>query len=501
MIDRLRSLVRHLVPSGGTAQRVTKGTVWVMSQNVFGRLLQLGMLAVLARLIGPSEIGLVGIALLVLSATKKFTEIGLEAAIIQQEADDVDHYLNTTWVLQVLRGVLIAAVLYVAAPFVADVFDEARATVLVRAIGLSPLLFGLTNPGIVYFQKNLEFHKDFVYKLSGEVGMVVIAVAYALFVEQTAWAYVVGYVAADAIRLVISYLIHPFRPGVEVDRDAARDLIGYGKWITGSSVLYFLYSQGDDAFVAAFIGPAALAFYQYAYRFSNAPATELTQVVSSVLFPMFSKLQSDMDLLKETFLKSLRLTTFVALPMSCGIAIVAPSFVVAFLGEQWVEMVVPMQILTVYGLFRSLGKTWGPVWKATGRPDYHTKLSLVRVTLLAILIYPLTDAYGITGTALAVTSISLFPMIPLELYLIKNSIDVRYREIASEISYPLVASGLMSAGLVVFNTSVSLPPLLEFLALSVLGVALYGVSVLVLELTFDWGIRGNLESIAANLSD
>ena len=500
MFDRLRSLVNRLIPSGGTAQRVTKGTVWVMSQNVFGRLLQLGMLAVLARLIGPSEIGLVGIALLVLSATRKLTQIGLEDAIIQQEEDDVDHYLNTTWVLQILRGVAIAGVLFVAAPFVGDLFGEERATALVRVIALSPLLFGLTNPGIVYFRKNLEFHKEFVYKLSGEFAMAAVAVGFAL-VEPTAWAYVVGYVAADVVRLLLSYVIHPFRPGLGFDRAAASDLVGYGKWITGSSVLYFLYSQGDDAFVGWYIGPAALAFYQYAYRFSNAPATELTQVVSSVMFPVFSKLQSDRELLKRTFLRSLRLAAFVALPMSCGIAIVAPSFVRAFLGPDWEAMILPMQILTIYGLFRALGKTWGPVWKAIGRPDYHTKLSVIRVVCLAAIIYPLTARYGIAGTALAVTSISLVPMIPIDLYLLTNSIDVSYREIAVEITYPLVASGMMSAGLLAFADRVALSPLVEFLALSTLGVALYGVSVLLLELTFDWGIRRNLVVIAGNLTD
>lgn len=499
MLDKLRKLVVSLVPSGGTAQRVTKGTVWVLSQNVFGRVMQLLMLAILARLIGPGEIGLVGIALLVLSATRKFTEIGLEDAIIQQEAGDVDHLLNTTWLLQILRGIAIAGVLFLTAPLVATLFSEPRATGIVRAIGLSPLLFGLTNPGIVYFQKNLDFHKEFVYRLSGDFTQVAIAVGLAL-VEPTAWAYVIGYVAADVIRLVLSYLIHPFRPGFSFDREAASELIGYGKWITGSSVLYFLYGQGDDAFVGWFINPAALAFYQYAYRFSNAPATELTEVVSSVLFPVFSRVQSDEDLLREAFMKSFRLAAFVAFPMAAGIAVVTPSFVEGFLGEEWTPMIVPMQILTVYGLLRALGKTWGSVWKAIGRPDFHTKLSVLRVVCLAIIIYPLTARFGITGTALAVTSISVFPMIPLDIYLLTKSIDVRARDLLAEVSYPLLASVAMAAGLLFVSQRVDIFSVAKFVLLTTLGVLLYVVCVFILESTFDWGIRDNIESIAANLT-
>ena len=497
-MSKRRSLLERIVPNGGTAERVVKGAFWAMSQNAFGRVLQLAMLVVLARLVGPAELGLVGIALLSVSAIQKFTNFGLNAALVQREEENVDEHLNTMWVLEILRGSLVFTVLFLVAPLVAQLFSEPRATDLVRVIGLSPLLFGLTNPGVMYFQKKLEFHKQFVLRIGGEVAQFAVAVAWAL-VDPTAWAFIAGYVAADVVRLGASYLMHSYRPRLEFDRDSASQLVGYGKWITGSSILYFLYSEGDDAFVGWFINPAALAFYQYGYRFSNAPATELTSVISAVMFPAFSKMQTDASMLRETFRKTLRVNAFISAPVAFGIAVVAPDFVLTFFGSEWESMIVPMQILAMYGFLRALGQTFGPVWKALDRPDLITKLSVVRVVLMAVLIWPLTEAYGIAGTAATVTIISVFPMVPLDIYVTVRMLGIRTVEVYREIALPTVASVLM-AGIVWFvDQSIDLPAAAELVVAVAVGGVSYLALVVLFERQFEWGIGRNIERIVSTV--
>jgi PST family polysaccharide transporter/lipopolysaccharide exporter len=494
----LRELVAGLVPSGGTAERVAKGAVWAMGQNVVRRALQLGMLVVLARLIGPKQIGLVGIALLALSAVKRFTNIGFNEALVQDVEENVDEHLNTMWVLEVGRGILVFVVLVALAPFIASLLNDASATNLVRAIGLSPLLLGFRNPGIVYFQKNLDFHKQFVYKVSGTVVQVTVAVGWAL-VSPTAWALVAGYVAGDGLRAVLSYFVHDYRPRPSFDRGSASQLVDYGKWMTSSSILFFIYSEGDDAFVSWLLGPSVLAFYQYGYRFSNAPATELTNVVSSVMFPAFSKLQNDPGRIRSTFLKTLRVNAVIASPVAFGIAVVAPEFVRTFLGGQWTRMIVPMQILAGFGYLRALGQTFGPIWKAIGRPDLITKLSALRVTLVALTIYPATQRFGIVGTAAVVTAINVFPMMPLDVYIATELLDVDVVSVLREMFFPAAASAVMAAVVWYLGETLPVPPWTE-LALSVpVGVAMYVGVVSLIEHQSKWDVSGNVRTILANV--
>jgi PST family polysaccharide transporter/lipopolysaccharide exporter len=490
----LGRLKRSLMPTGSLQSRTVTSGFWLGSMNVVDRGLQMLMLVLLANLLEPRDFGLMGIALLSFSSLYKFSNLGINSALVQQEADDIDHYLDTAWVLEIARYTIIAIVLVLAAPLIADLFGEPRATRLLRVFALLPLLRGLKNPGVVYFRKDLEYHMQFVYRLSGSVTQFCVGVIWAL-VSPTVWALIGALIAAGFVRTVVSYLTHPYRPWPAFNTEYAREIVDYGKWITGSSILGFLTTEGDDVVVGTLVGATALGFYQLAYRLSNAPATEISEVIAGVMFPTFSKLQNDMDALRRAYLRMVQVTAFISFPAAFGIALVTPSFVRAFLGTQWLPMVTTMQLLALYGLLRSIGKTFSPAWKALGRPDYVTKLSLVRVVLLAITIVPMTHYFGIEGTALVVVGVSVVPMMPLDVYIMVRSIDISYQEFVSEVAYPMAASILMAGAVLAVENSLVVAPVLEFVVLVLTGVLVYLGAVVLLVNAFDWGIEQTLRSM------
>ena len=495
MRDQLRSFIRRLVPRGDVLEQTIMSGAWGGLLNVFSRGLQLGMLVLLANLLKPADFGLLGIGLLVLSGLRNFTTMGLDEAVIQREEDDVNRYLNTVWGLELLRGSLLAAVLLALAPVIGSVFGEPRAPDVVRVLAASPLLMALRNPAVVYFRKRLDFHREFAYQMSGSVSRFVVSVGWAL-VSPTVWALVFGLLASEAIKSVFSFVAHEYRPRPALDRERAAELIGYGKWLTGNSILYFLYSEGDDAVVGWLLTSTMLGFYQTAYRLSNAPATEISQVIGKVMFPAFSTLQDDPAALRMAYYRVLQTSMFVACPLAFGIVAVAEVFVPTFMGEEWLPMITAMQLLAVYGLLRSLGKTMSPLWKAIGRPDYVTKLSLLRVTLIAVLIVPVTNAYGIEGVAGLIVGIFVFPMIPLDTYLIIESIDGSYRRFVRELAYPMVASVLMYGAVTAVREELALGAgVLEFVLLVVVGIVSYVAVVVALAFKFEWGIEDNIREI------
>jgi len=146
-LDRAKRL---LIPKGDVTERAVKSGIWVTLINVFDRILQLAKLVVLARLLAPSDFGLMGIALLTLAGLQQFSKLGIDTALIQQEEDDVDEYLNTAWSMKAIRGVVITGVAFVLAPYAAQFFSEPRATDIIRVIALSPLITGLQNPGVMH---------------------------------------------------------------------------------------------------------------------------------------------------------------------------------------------------------------------------------------------------------------------------------------------------------------------------------------------------------------
>lgn len=492
VVGRLR---RSLLPGEGFAERTVKGGLWMTATNGADRALQIVLLIVLARLLDPADFGLMGIALLTLGAMKRFSRVGFQEALIQRIEADIDDYLNTAWTVEVGRGIGLAAITFLAAPFVASFFSEPRALPVLRVVALSPLLMGLRNPAVVYFKKNLDFHKEFAYVMSGSVANFGVAIALGL-IFQNVWALVIGYVSADATRLFVSYAMDGFRPILEFNRQYLGELFAFGKWITGTEGLMFLITEGDDAVVGFVLGAASLGLYQVAYRIAKAPAAEVATIVSSVTFPAYSKLQDDVDALREVFFKTVQVTTFVSFPVSIGIVVTSPVFVRGFLGPDWLPIVPVMQLIGVYGLLVSLTSTFGPVWKALGRPDYITKLSAVRVVLMAVLILPAVRTYGIVGAAGVVVGVYVFPMMPIDIYLVARSVETTVTSFLREVSYPLVASVAMGGTVYwVDRAGVVDAPALEFLLLVATGIVSYVIAVGVLETQFGWGLQRSFRAV------
>ena len=458
------------------------------------RALQLAMLVVLARLLSPEEFGLMGIALLVIAALTRFSQLGLDQALIQHPEDDVDDYFGTVWILSILRALAIAGVAFFSAPYVADFFGEPRGVVvpLLSVIALGPIARGLENPAAVYFEKDLEFHKQFLLVVSRAGTRVTVSIGYAL-VDPSVYALAYGYVAGYTAQTVFSYVLADrwFRPSFDVEK--ARELIDYGKWLVGSGILSYLYGEGDDVFVGRVLSTTALGYYQLAYRLSNAPATEVAQTISKVVMPAYSKIQDDIPAVREGFRRTLRLSTLVAFPLGVGIIVVADPFVATFLGSQWGPMVVPMQVLTVYGLLRSLRTPAAPLFKALGRPDFMTKLQVVTLVVMAIAIYPLTVTLdlGLVGASLAVV-LSGVAYLPPAAVVTTRLIDERLRTLLVVPAYPAVASLVMGvaaygAGQVV-SEALAIPAV-TFAASTLVGMAVYPAVLYALEWRFDFGLN------------
>lgn len=462
--------------------------------NTLNRLIQLAKVVILARLLPPEEFGILGIGFLVLAVFEHFSQLGIKQALIQRKEKKIDEYLDTAWTLQIVRGLILTSALFVLAPFAATWFGEPRATNVIRVLGIGPLLLGLQNPGIVYFKKNLQFHRRFGYQLSGTVVNFVVAVALGLLIGNV-WALVAGSVAGNIISIFTSYVLHGYRPWPAFEVDRAREIIDYGKWIFGSSITKFLGNQGDDVFVGWLFGATPLAFYQMGYRFSNAPATELADVISVVTFPGLSQVQGDDRKLRKGYFRTLRLTTFLAFPTAVGVAVVAPTFVRAFLGTAWIPTIPIMQALALWGALRAIGATSIPVFNTLARPDIGTKISAVRVLLIALAIYPAATRFQLLGVAAVIVGAAVVT-IPIGSYVTLQLIDGTVLQFLRTLVHPVVGSSIMGA--VVWmtqrNTMVDIL-FVKFFLLVATGVAVYALYTGVAIELFDYRIRDEFSTI------
>lgn len=423
------------------SHRVVKGGFWVFLLRIIHRLFTLVRLIILARILAPYDFGLMGIAMLMMATLETFSQTGFQQALIQKK-DNIVSYLNSAWTVLILRGLVLFVILYFIAPYAAFFFKVPEAKSIIQVIGFSILLQAFTNIGVIYFQKELEFNKQFIYQISGTLADFIVAVSTALILRSV-WALVFGVLARDFVRCILSYIIHPYKPRLSADFKEAKELFGFGKWILGSSVLIFLITQGDDIFVGKLLGIATLGFYQMAYRIANVPTTAIAHTIHQVTFPAYSKLQDNLPKLRKSYLKVLQLTAFLSFPIAGLIFVLAPEFTKIFLGEKWIPIIPAMRALVLAGLVRSIVVTTGPIFRAIGKPKLGTKWQTVRLCVLVVLIYPFTITWGILGASFAVLLSILVASIGFSVMVLKIT-RARTKNFIKCIATPL-ANGIIMA--------------------------------------------------------
>jgi lipopolysaccharide exporter len=448
------------------SQRVAKGGMWVFALRVLEKSLRLVRLIIVARLLAPNDFGLFGIALLAMSTFETFSQMGFQTALVQKEGDIVP-YLDNTWTVSIIRGTLLFIILFITAPYIALFFKAPEASLIIRVVGATLCVGGFVNSGIVYFQRELEFNKQFLYRLATTLADFIVVVVAAV-VWKNVWALVVGLLAGSLAGLVASYLIHPYRPHFRLDLDKTKELFGYGKWVFGSTVLVFLITQGDDAFVGKVLGAAMLGFYQ----------TEITHVISQVTFPAYAKMQDNLPRLREAYVRVLQLTAFLSFPIAGLIFALAPDFTKLFLGERWMPMVPAMQVLACAGLARSIAATTGPLFYASGRPKVDTRWQIIRLLTMALLIYPCTIQWGILGTSIVVLVSMVVSTIGFSYQAIKIT-GYTLKIFSKAVLFPLLNGTIVVVTLFFLKNNFAIDGVLGFFALIGTGVIMYlGLSYL-----------------------
>ena len=499
--ELLRWLKRILSPGGGVSERTVKSGIWASMANFIGRGLQLVKLVILANILTPLQFGLVAYALLTLAAMRRFSNLGINAALIQKEEDNVNDYLDTAWTLSALRGLLLSGIGFVAAPYIASFFGARPPTTqVIRVMSVIPLLTGIQNPGIVYFRKNLDYDRQFVYLVGKAIVAVGVAIGLAVL-WQSVWALVVGDIAGVLTATTLSYVLHDYKPRPNLDMAQVKELVGYGKWITASGIVIFLTTEGDDMFVGWLLGSAAIGIYQYSYKISNAPATEVTKVLSGVIFPTYSKLQNDAANLRRAFFKTVQLATFISIPLAVGIVSVAPAFVDAFLGPEWKPAIGVMQLLALWGLLRAIGATTGPLFQAVGKPDISTKIQVGKLVILVVAIYPVTTAYGIIGTSALIVGTGLFFSEPIATYFAVREVEGSYRQFLRLLLYPLTASLGMYAVVTFVGARIPFGGIPKFVLMVATGAVFYGLAIVAMETWGNYGIRGVFQTMVGAVGE
>jgi teichuronic acid exporter len=433
-------------------------------------------LIVLARLLEPTDFGIVTLATVFVTIGSLLSGLGLEQALIaiKQEPNKVAFHVL---VMTLCSGALVALLIIVLAPQFASAFEQDQLTGICRLMVTMVVFDTLFVTPSALLAKDMLFGRLFIPNTLGPLSGMLVAVvmAYEGFgLWSLVWWRVVDsivkFVAVMAVCTSFNWL-RPYR----WDARLVRSLIRFGVTNIGTGIVSFGYQSIDKIIVGKFFGLATLGFYAQAHRIANLPVDSITSVFNRVLLPAYAEIREDRERLARAFLNSFRMLSVIMVPIGMGLLILAPELIIVLLGEKWRNSIPLLQIFAFLTLMRPLSLATVPLFIGINRPDYTFRTVLIIFISMSIMILSVLK-FGISALALAIVcAVGLGFIHNMHIALNRIGMPIGLRDILIQVWPIWLAAMVMVVALAVIKHSFATLTEDDYRVLSLMGLVVVGM--------------------------
>lgn len=469
-----------------TYKNLFRGVAWSTSMRWVLRAIGFLNVIILARLLTPEAFGIVVMATLVIGFTTNFTQMGIQQLIIREQNVD-DDLINTGWTMLVLQALLIALLLVVSSPLMADYFDEERLPLVIFVLAVALVIESFSNIGITLARKDLEFSIDFKANVYRRLSAFFITLALVIWLRDY-WALVLGRLFSAPVAVFFTYRLHPYRPRFCLSH--FRLFLNYSYSIIPLRMAKFLNEKIGAIIVGGVSSAASLGIYNIAHDLASMFTREIAEPLGRGLMPGYAKMVDQPRKLAMTYIRVLAVGSAVVLPVGVGLCLVAEYMVPLLLGEQWLEAVVYVQYLSIFATLLSLQRMMSTqILIVTGHEARAAILAWIRLALLFAACLVAVSIQGPLGVAMVSPAVG-FVLLPITVAFLVKSIDCSLAEVLWALWRPVLSVLVMAFALYEINAALELSMLPMLLLLVSAGGLAYGLSM-----ALTWFLSGRPEGI------
>ena len=382
-----------------------KGAAWTIVSYGSSQLIRFASNLILTRLLLPELFGLVGLAYVFIIGINLFSDIGLGPSIIQNKRGEDPEFLNTAWTLQVIRSFFVWICLIIITKPVASFYGDDRLLWLIPVIGINSLIGGFNSTATSSLNRQMAVKKVVIFELGIQIVSTTVMIVWAWF-DRSIWAIIAGGFTNTLVELVWSHFLIPGKSNrFAWDKEAAKEIFSYGKWIFLSTALFFLCSQADRLILGKIFTLAMLGIYGIAFTLGDMPRQIIIAISGRVIFPSISMMgELPREELRAKILKNRKL---ILIPLAVGLAIFVSfgdQLILTLYREEYAAASWMMPMLALGIWHTTLHNIMGSCLLAIGKSQYQAMGNLVTFVNLCITI-PL--AYHLKGNLGAVIAVAL----------------------------------------------------------------------------------------------
>lgn len=458
----------------------TVAAAWSASSRLLILIVQFAGTVVVARILAPSEYGLVVLATAFTMFAMMFTDLGLGAAVVHADEDDDDLLSAAFWVNLVTGVVLTLALGALAHPLAAFFGHPALARLLL--VGSLAFTVAVGTVPLSILERRMQFARIAVIEfLTALIGW---AIAVALAVAGVGpLCVIIGTLVQVALASLLTWQASRWMPHGLGSRAALHQLWSFSSPVFGFNVINYWSRNLDDIMLGKYTSATSLAFYNRAYQFMLLPVQQVTFVIGRVLFPALTRLRDDVPRLRAAYLRALTLLFGIAAPLSVALAASAPAVIAVVYGPAWHDAAPLLAVLAASGPAQVVTGTIGSLYRALGLTASQFRRSIINTVLTVAAIF-IGLPWGAMGVAVAMT-VKFYLLAPLNLQGCWRFVDISVPSVVWRLRTLIASSLVMAAAiLLVGRFTHGWPAVGVLFAQWGAGLVVYSLSVLVVAREF-----------------
>ncbi len=433
-------------------------------------------IALTARYLTPADFGTFQMAFSVVALVQVFSLLGFEWALIRHPDPQPEHF-HTAFTMQLTLSTAAAVIILALAWPFSLYYRTPELLAAIMVMSLAPIFHGLENLAVAHLRRELRFEADFWRMFVPRVAASIACIGLAIW-WQSCWALVVGLLVQRGGVTVIGYWLHPYRPRLTYAK--WRELIGFSAWLQLNSIIEGFRTRCADLIIGRALGSHSLAIFNMSGELANLPQSEFVGAINTAMFPRYSRMQNEPDLVRTAYLDIVAVSILVGLPAAVGLAFTAPAAVRLLLGTAWVEVVPVIQIMAFGALASAIAANSSFVLMTMGRPDINAWLSAGGLGVLLTLLVVMTSRHGMIGAAVGFTATALI-LLPIHFIVLSRVLGVPVGGLLPRTYRAMLAACVMAAPLALLAPSGSPSGMLEaalvLAAMAIAGSLSYGVAL------------------------
>nr|AXL04964.1 hypothetical protein [Aeromonas hydrophila] len=390
------------------ATKTTEALKWSALERFLTQGIQLAITLLLARLLGPTAFGLVGMLAIFIAIANVFVDSGFTSALIRKTDRNESDYVTAFYYNIVVAGFCYMG-LYISAPFIAAFYQQHDLVVLLRVLGITVVINGF----MLIPKVKLSIVMDF--KTQAKISVISVFVGGCTSIALAmngygVWALIVQTLVNASCNVLLFNILVPWWPRVKGSKQSFLYLFGFGSKLLLSGLLEVAYNNLCQLIIAKKFTPAAVGQFTQANQLASVPSITLTGILQRVTFPLFSQLQHEPEKMADGYRFAIKIAAIVIFPLIMGLGLISEPLLTSLLGSQWQPASILLTVLCIGYMLYPIHAINLNLLQVIGRSDLFLKIEVVK-KIIGVAILLVSIPYGVLAMAIGLSITSYIALL------------------------------------------------------------------------------------------